>query len=364
MNPLLPRFWRQRWQAWWRARQPRSDQLQLTHRNVYILPTPAGLAYLLTQGLLLVASINDQLNLGYALTFLLLGAGLVSMHRTHANLRGLQLGLLAPEPGHVGDDLKLRVRLGVQAAQGAEVAGRTRRVQGRFGLALRVADAPPSTQVWVDVGASQAELELHWQAPRRGHWPVPTLRLETRFPLGLFVAWAYWQPASRQWVYPQAEADAPRWPRQGRPPANSAEAAEAEPVAEAASALPPPPPPGSAAPQDREHANLRTWRPGDSLRHVHWKKAAQVVPSPQAPDALPPLWVFDAPPQAEAPAGWIDAFHVRELPAEAACQRLCAWVLEADAAGSPWGLILADTVLPLGSGAAQREAALQRLALA
>jgi hypothetical protein len=42
---------------------------------------------------MLLASINYQLNLGYALTFLLAGAGLVSMHLTHGTLRGLTLHL-------------------------------------------------------------------------------------------------------------------------------------------------------------------------------------------------------------------------------------------------------------------------------
>ncbi|MBK9362478.1 MAG: hypothetical protein IPM99_15800 [Rubrivivax sp.] len=42
---------------------------------------------------LLLASINYQLNLGYLLTFLLAGSGLVSMHVTHNTLRRLTLRL-------------------------------------------------------------------------------------------------------------------------------------------------------------------------------------------------------------------------------------------------------------------------------
>jgi hypothetical protein len=45
---------------------------------------------------MLLAAINYQLNLGYALTFLLAGAGLVSMHLTHGNLRGLTLRTCTP----------------------------------------------------------------------------------------------------------------------------------------------------------------------------------------------------------------------------------------------------------------------------
>ena len=75
---------------WWQTRLPATDTLALTQRNVYILPTRAGWMLGVTLAVLLIGSINYQLNLGYALTFLLAGSALVSMHLTHATLRGLQ----------------------------------------------------------------------------------------------------------------------------------------------------------------------------------------------------------------------------------------------------------------------------------
>ena len=56
------------------ARLTRQDTQALTQRNVYILPTPAGWMLALTLLILLLASINYQLNLGYVLTFMLAGA--------------------------------------------------------------------------------------------------------------------------------------------------------------------------------------------------------------------------------------------------------------------------------------------------
>ena len=49
-----------------------------------------------------MASINYQLNLGYLLTFLLAGSGVVGMHVTHGTLRGLTLHLLPPAPVFAG----------------------------------------------------------------------------------------------------------------------------------------------------------------------------------------------------------------------------------------------------------------------
>ena len=71
---------RRRVDAWWQARSPRTDSLLLTQRNVYILPTRAGLMFCFTLGVLLIASINYQLNLGYVLTFLLAGSGVVLLN--------------------------------------------------------------------------------------------------------------------------------------------------------------------------------------------------------------------------------------------------------------------------------------------
>ncbi|MDI1245405.1 MAG: DUF58 domain-containing protein, partial [Rhodoferax sp.] len=86
---------------WWQNRLPLTDSVTLTQRNVYILPTRAGLMLGVTLLVLLVASINYQLNLGYLLTFLLAGCALVGMHVGHGTLRGLSLNLTAPEAIHL-----------------------------------------------------------------------------------------------------------------------------------------------------------------------------------------------------------------------------------------------------------------------
>lgn len=320
---------KQRWQAWWKARHPASDEQQLTQRNLYIVPTRVGAAFVLTQLLLLVASINDQLNLGYALTFLLVGCGLASMHTTHGNLAGLRLTLQPPEPGHLDEDLLLRVRL--------HNAGRA-----RYGLGLRLADAPSATLAYVDVPAqNHAELVLAWRAPRRGQLALPVLRIETRFPLGLFVAWSYWQPEARQWVYPAVE--------RGAPPLPGGRASEAQAGAQAGTAQ---------RGGHEEFHGLRPWREGDSLRSVMWKQAAR------ATHAAEPLWVREwasPPPSRER---WLDAEDTRGLPEEARWQRLAAWVLAADAQAQDWGLRGLGPELAPAQGKAHRTLALQRLALA
>ncbi|OYV40442.1 MAG: hypothetical protein B7Z83_01220, partial [Thiomonas sp. 20-64-5] len=83
--------WARRFDAWAAARHPAGGSTRLTHRNVYILPTRTGWFFALLLMVLLVLSINYQLNLGYLLTFLLAGSAMMAMHVTHNNLRGLRL---------------------------------------------------------------------------------------------------------------------------------------------------------------------------------------------------------------------------------------------------------------------------------
>ena len=102
---------RRRFQAWWQARLPLRDTTTLTQRNVYILPTRPGFTLGATLLVLLVASINYQLNLGYLLTFLLAGSAVVGMHVCHGTLRGLTMNLIAPDAQYAGASAVIGVNL-------------------------------------------------------------------------------------------------------------------------------------------------------------------------------------------------------------------------------------------------------------
>lgn len=126
LNPLAPL--RRRFRQWWQGRLPLTDTLLLTQRNVYILPTGSGWMLALTLLVLLVASINFQLNLGYLLTFLLAGSAVIGMHVCHANLRGLTLHLKTPEPHFMGTSTAFEIQLSSE------------RKTPRYGIALAVHD--------------------------------------------------------------------------------------------------------------------------------------------------------------------------------------------------------------------------------
>ncbi|MEP6824800.1 MAG: DUF58 domain-containing protein, partial [Ramlibacter sp.] len=179
-----------------------SDTTTLTQRNVYILPTRPGFMLGLTLAVLLVASINYQLNLGYLLTFLLAGSAVVGMHVCHATLRGLTLILIAPDAQYVG----------TSATFGVILSSERRSV--RYGIGVAVLDATHEDRwVWTDVPAQgSSTVHVAFKPGRRGLHRVPPLTAETRFPLGTVRVWTVWRPAAQVLVYPAPEPMPPPLP--------------------------------------------------------------------------------------------------------------------------------------------------------
>ena len=289
---------RRRFARWALARHDPGTSTLLGQRNVYILPTPAGWFFALTLLVLLVGSINYQLNLGYLFTFALAGSALMSMHVAHANLRGLRLAAAGGEPDEwfAGRPGMLRLRL--QSAQSA-----------RWGLLARLDDAEARA---VDLAPEQSlELALPWRAPRRGHLAWPALRLETRYPLGLWRAWSVWRPPLGLWVYPAPSEPGLPLPLTGAREGEGARQRRAE---------------------GDEPDELRDWRSGDPLRRVVWRKSREQRWVVRSAGTQPALELLCLDWHALPPA----------MPAEQRLEQLCAWVLQARRAGLAWELRLPE----------------------
>lgn len=323
--------WQRRWEAWWQARHPASDTTALTQRNLYILPSRPGAAFVATLLVLLLASINDQLSLGYLLTFLLAGAGLASMHATHGNLRGLKLDLKTPAPAHAGQPLTLDIRLHNPGA-------------ARFGVGVRLPEAKTSDTAFADVPAQgHAQLHLQLSFPARGRHALPRLRIESQFPFGLFQTWSYWRPAAQAWVYPAPETDAP-------------------PAAAVEEGLPQ----GQGQPGLGDDPGLRPYRHGDSPRQILWKKSALALAQPQPPSGSgggAALLVRERL-GSRASEQWLDLAATRGLPFEQRLSRLAAWVVRAEEEGLPYGLRLRGVALSPDLGPDHFRACMEALAIA
>ncbi len=320
--PTLP-WWawrartRQRVRNWWHTRLPLRDTQTLTQRNVYILPTRAGWMLACTLIILLIASINYQLNLGYLLTFLLAGCAAAGMVVCHNTLRGLTLQLQPPQPLFAGGLATLDVKL-INARRTPRYA---------IGVALLDNDA----WSWADAPAGgQSAVQISFKPTRRGLYTVPTLRAETRFPLGTFRVWTVWRPAAQVLVYPQPEAMPPPLPP-GEPRAGTGVAGNAR--------------------STGEFDGVRAYQRGDPMKLVVWKKFAKSGEL-----------VSRDTQHMQRQELWLDFARVGTLDVEARLSRLTAWVLAADAQDLDFGLRVPGVEIAPASGAAHRLRCLEVLA--
>jgi uncharacterized protein (DUF58 family) len=303
------------------ARGPHAGELRLDRRRVYILPTRAGLLFGAALLTMLITAINYSLALGYALTFLLAGVGLVSMLHTWRNLLGLRLRAGRCEPVHAGELAELGLLL--QNPGGPE----------RFAMELDVPGTAQPTRIDVSAGAEQL-VAVALPTGRRGWCAAPRMRLSTTWPLGLWRAWAWWHPQVRVLVLPRPETPAVPLPESG--------VGGSEHV-------------GRGRGED-DVAAIRPFRAGDSTRRLAWKAMAR-----SGGDGLL-VREFEG---ASGGQLWLDwSSFPPALDTEARVSRLARWVIDAETAGIRYGLRLPGTVLALDAGPAHRAACLEALALA
>ncbi|PXB89144.1 DUF58 domain-containing protein, partial [Pseudomonas aeruginosa] len=182
------------WQRWLNRRIPPASSVELNQRRVFILPTRQGGAFGLALLVMLLAAINYQNSLAYGLTFLLLSLGVVTILHTYRNLAGLRLTALGADPVFAGERAGFRVRLeSPRRARQAIAVGWPERP-------LEYADL---------AGDAAAEVLLFHPTERRGWLRPGRLRVESRFPLGLLVAWSWVDLRQQALVYPRPQAGEP-----------------------------------------------------------------------------------------------------------------------------------------------------------
>jgi uncharacterized protein (DUF58 family) len=309
-----------RTQAWIRRRQgPDHDPVELQRNRIYILPTRLGIAYAAMLFAMLLGGMNYNNNLGLALTFLLVGLGLVAMHHCHGTLSGLRLKLLEAEPGFAGGEVRFRWLLENDASL----------PRPAIELQLGARNAAGAQPVEVPAtGAAEAVLPL--RAQNRGRVPLVRFIVATEHPLGLFRAWAV--------IHPEHSAVA--WPRPTErnlaPPLTATDTGGAQ----------------AGAVGDEDFAGLRPFQPGDSLRRIAWKAYArgQGLHTKQYAGTDVVSHVFD----------WDS---LPGLGTEARLSQLCRWILDAHEQGEAFGLRLPGIEIETNIGPAHRERCLNALAL-
>lgn len=312
---------RDRWLYQLREREP--GEVVLVMRRVFIVPTRAGLAYVGLLLVMLIGAINYNLGLGFALTFFTGACAVVDMYLTALNLAQLRLTPGRAQPVFAGEEAQFELHL----------ANRSRRE--RYAVRIDFLSTSEPQHV-ADVAAhGSASVRLSCATTQRGWLRAPRVRLLTRYPLGLFRAWSYWQPDLTALVYPYPERDAPPLPMSG--------AASED---------------GHGQVGLDNFSGIRNYQAGDPLRHLAWRQIARLDP------ALGGQLVtkhFDGGAVAEL------RLDFAELPAtldlELRLSRMTQWVLTAEQRALPYSFHLGGRALGPALGDAHRAACLQALAL-
>jgi len=296
-----------------KKRPARNDTVQLKRRQIYILPSKAGLGLALVLLIMLLGSINYNNSMGYALSFLLGSMAMVSVLHTHRTLLGLRV-----EAGKV-----LPVFAGESATFQLWIDNRGHAARYAIVWPTATIDIPADRRVSIDIPVPTSQ---------RGRVFLGRLKVYTRFPLGLFHAWAYIHLNASTLVYPQALGH--RNLPLGEQSQNT----------------------GEGSPRDTggdDFIGYRDYKVGDSPRHIDWKAVARGR-----------NWMikqFGGMSAAQVWLTWDDVSTLNNL--EAALSQLCLWILVAESQGAQYGLKIPTACFEPNSGERHRELCLQALAL-
>ncbi len=304
-------------------RDAEPGEVLLNQRRVFILPTGAGLGFVVLLVVLLIGATNYNLSLGFALTFVLGVCAVVDMYFTYRNLVELHLQPGRSQPVFAGEDAHFELA----------IVNRTRR--DRYALRVDFLQVKEPRYVTDALAGASAPLLLSAPSSARGWLRAPRVKLVTRFPLGLFGAWSYWQPDARTLVYPFPETDAPPLPMSG--------AASED---------------GHGHAGHDDFAGVRSYQPGDAMRHLAWRQIARLdlemgghlVTKHFEGGAIEELVLdFDAMPAT--------------IDLELRLSRMARWVLEAEQRALPYAFRMGGHDYEAAVGAAHQAACLRALAL-
>ena len=306
---------RVRWQRWVNRRIPRTDKQVFSQRNIFILPTGAGVVFGVLLLIMLITGINYQNSLIYLLTFLLGAIMVAAMHQTHRNLAGLELTLVKTGEGFAGDSLPFHFRA----------------VSGKHDAVAISLCSDGHTLDQQHVPARQAaDMTIALACYQRGYFRPDRIRVETRFPFGLLKAWSWVRPVSCAIVYPRP-VPAPEAPSTVTDGDDQSSARSVE---------------------GNDHADMRPWREGDPSQRVLWKRYAR---SGQ-------MVIADWEGEQGSPH-WLDFHAFPGVDMDLRLSYLTAQVLERGRSGAPFGLNLPGQMIEPDTGPAHVARCLKSLAV-
>lgn len=289
--------------------------LKIEHQRIYILPTRRGLAYLFSLLIMLIASVNYALSLGYALCFLLTGLFAASLLHTYRNVAGISFQAINADDVFAGENIQFRITM-TNASN-----------LDRVGVALKT----KNTSSVVDIStANSAQAILNIPTTQRGMHTLGRVTVTSTYPLGLWRTWCYVHSNAKSTIYPTPENSPPPLPSH-----SVAEQGENQRKA-----------------SQGDISGLREYHTGDAISSIAWKAAARGQG----------LFVKTFEEENAGGETYLSLSATGLTDTEQQMSRMAAWVISAERAQADYSFELGDTKLEPSCGPKHKRQALSALA--
>lgn len=304
-------------------KSPEIGEVTLTQRRVFTLPSKAGLVFLFVLIICFLTATNYNLNLGFAMTYLLAGIVVVNTLFTFRNLAYLTLSARSGAPVFAGDPAEFVFKV-----------NNTHALE-RFAIHVQFQKSQGLEHILDLKAHEETTFKLSYPSSTRGFLACPRIQLQTWFPLGLLRAWSTWLPDAQVLIYPAPEPTPPPLPFIG-------ESKES----------------GQSTSGQEDYSGVRSYQQGDPLKHLSWKHIARI--DLDAGGNLVSKHFTGT----TAGALSIDLSHLSpQLDLELRLSRMTSWILEADRLSLPYDFRLGSIYFPSSSGDNHRHACLSALAV-
>ncbi|GBU09901.1 hypothetical protein AwWohl_10390 [Gammaproteobacteria bacterium] len=172
--------------GWIEKRIPKAASLSLNHKQVFILPSKAGIGFVIALALMLIAAINFENSLIYAVAFWLFSLFSINIIQTWRNLANIKLSAQGVMPIFLGERAHFNICLEGHKKDHHQI---------------KIMTSTSYDQGSVSA-LSPALLTLICESDQRGYLKLPRFKIESRYPLGLAVAWSYVDLDQKALVYP------------------------------------------------------------------------------------------------------------------------------------------------------------------
>lgn len=309
--------------SWLLKRVVHQDSALLSSKSIYILPTREGIIFAVLILIILAAAINFNNSLVFFFTFLLAGIGLVSMHMTQKNLLGLQFSIAHVKPVFCYQTISLPLCISQLSPDKSLIEKLS-----NYSIAVQFSDSLSAELVDIPYN-DKTILHLSHATIQRGPFELSPISISSCYPLGLFRAWANIQLNCDAIVYPN-----PAPPFSHKPQSGSDSEGQ-----------------GEKGRGFDDFSGFKTYQPGESLKHIHWKAYAREQGLLSK--------TFSGANNHEYWLNW------NELSGdiEQRLSQLCRLIIDAETQGDRYGLVLPHKTINISQGEAHQHQCLKALAM-